>query len=178
MKRVFWKETLWRVVCGCRSRRRVGCSWLKIAFFWGSNEIYELLISDSDLNPHSLLPPNRFPVCRFACHRQERHQSNTVWFGVHVPGRLARLRRFAPARHPSSEHSGCLDPRWSGCRFRFFLAHEGKQLIQFCLLHLRRQWCFWEFRRVGPDPIGNTLRIDLYHSPNRAATAFHIHANG
>ena len=145
-------------------------------------------VSDNDGGLHSLLPPNRSLVYQYAsrrephsrgCHKQARHRSNTAWLEVLSPGRLARLAWCAPQPHPSSAHSECLDPRWLGCRFRFFLAHKGEQLIQLRLLHLLWQRCVRQFGSVGTHPVGNTLWVDLQYTPDRAiTTAFYVHPDG
>ena len=93
----------------------------------------------------------------------------------------AGLQRFRGSllEHPNSMSNGALDPRWLGCRFRFFLADKGEQFIQFCFFYLLWQRCLRQLGGVGADPVGDALWIDFRHSSNGSiTTAFHIHADG
>lgn len=56
-----------------------------------------------------------------ACHSLERYPNSSVWLGEHGPDKLVKPLWFVPGRHPNSTHNECLDLRWLGARFRFFL---------------------------------------------------------
>lgn len=122
----------------CSNIQRVECSSPKIAFFLKSTLTCVPAVSNSYVNMHWPLRPNRFPVCQFTfhmehrstkSHRQEKLHYSSVWLVEHVPSKLAKLLRFFPAPHPNSNRSEYRDPQLPERRFRFF-ANKGIQFIR------------------------------------------------
>jgi len=181
------ERDVWSIACGYNNTQRVEYSSPRFASFLKSILTCVPAVSNSDASLHWPLRLNRFPVYQFAfrmehhstkCHRQEKHRCNSVWLAGHAPSKLAELLKFFPTPHPSSKRSAYRDPRWSECRFRFFLANERVQFIQLSFFDLRGHGSLWQFGCILIDPISDALWIDLEHSPNWTKTAaFHIHAN-
>lgn len=176
------------VVDGCNNTQRVLCFWPMIAFSLKNTWTYEPVVSRSAVSARWQPLQNRFPVClssfrkvrhNIKCHKLKKHPSNIALLVEHAPGKLARLAMFFLEPYPNSKHSVYIDPQPSKCRFRFFLANESAEFIQFSLSHFGWHWCFWQFTRILADSISNTLWIDLEYPCNwTIAAAFYIQSYG